>query len=313
MKYLELSKAELTNKFVEKLLITNRAFNFYVNWDNAEAYKDFEIELHAMNVLIKANNFNETFKKLLKKIPTVVAAFPFLYALSKTEREDIWKGKEEMVVVNNSIGKENNLEYNFSLSHLEKGLSDSQIDDYLFFFERMGLKHLFMNLLENNVIDYVVGVLVGIDTNGRKNRGGRAFELACQPIIEEICLRHEITILEQKQFKVLREYGFSISDDIAERKADFILLKGNKVMNIEVNYYGGGGSKPEEIIDSYINRESDLKQNNIEFAFITDGAKCWGNTGKSQLLKAFRNLTYFLNFNLAKEGMLEEIIEKVFN
>lgn len=312
MKYLELSKTELTKKFVEKLLVTNRAFNFYVNWDNAEAYKNFEIELHAMDILIKSENFDVDFKKLLRKIPTVAATFPYLFALSKSERENIWKGKEEMIVVNSNIAKEDNLKYNFSIDYLEKGLSDEQIEEYLFFFERMGLKHLFMNLLQSNVVDYVIGVLVGIDTNGRKNRGGRSFELACQPIIEEICSKYGIMLFDQKQFKILRDYGYNISDDIAERKADFILLKGNKCMNIEVNYFGGGGSKPEEIIDSYINRESDLKKNNINFAFITDGEKCWGNNEKSQLLKAFRNLTYFLNFNLAKEGMLEEIIQVVF-
>lgn len=312
MKYLNLSMEELINMFVKKLLITNRAFNFYVNWENAEAYKDFDIELHAMNALIRCENFDDTFKKLLRKMPTAAATFPYLFALSKTEREIVWKGKEKMSVVNSSIGKDDNLEYNFSLKYLEKGLSDEQIEEYLFFFKSMGLKHLFMNLIENNVVDYVIGVLVGIDTNGRKNRGGRSFELACQPIIEEACLKYGITILEQKQFKVLREYGFIISDDIAERKADFILLKGTKCMNIEVNYYGGGGSKPEEIIDSYINRQSDLEKNNIAFAFITDGEKCWGNNTKSQLLKAFRNLKYFMNFNLAKEGMLDEVIEEIF-
>jgi hypothetical protein len=169
------------------------------------------------------------------------------------------------------------LEYIFSIKHLEKGLNDKQIEEYLFFFEKMGLKHLFLNLIEKNVVDYVIGVLVGIDTNGRKNRGGIAFELACQPIIEEICQKYGIKLLIQKQFKVLKKYGFNVSEDIANRKADFILFKDNKCMNMEVNYFGGSGSKPEEIIDSYINREKDLKKDGIQFAFITDGKHCWGN------------------------------------
>ncbi|HCW03641.1 MAG TPA: hypothetical protein DGK91_03315 [Clostridium sp.] len=182
-----------------------------------------------------------------------------------------------LIVVNTDIGKEDNLEYIFSIKHLEKGLNDKQIEEYLFFFEKMGLKHLFLNLIEKNVVDYVIGVLVGIDTNGRKNRGGIAFELACQPIIEEICQKYGIKLLIQKQFKVLKKYGFNVSEDIANRKADFILFKDNKCMNMEVNYFGGSGSKPEEIIDSYINREKDLKKDGILFAFITDGKHCWGN------------------------------------
>lgn len=143
MKYLELPMEELINKFVEKLLITNRAFNFYVNWENAEAYKDFNIELHAMYTLIRCENFDFTFRKLLKKMPTAAATFPYLFALSKTERDIIWRGKEKMSVVNSSIGKDDNLEYSFSIYYLEKGLSDEQIEEYLFFFKSMGLKQRF--------------------------------------------------------------------------------------------------------------------------------------------------------------------------
>ena len=81
-------------------------------------------------------------------------------------------------------------------------------------------------------------------------------------------------------------------------------------MNIEVNFFNGGGSKPEEIIDSYINRQLDLKKNGIDFALITDG-NCWKGT-TNQLLKGFRHLSYLMNFKLAKVGMLEEIVSKEF-
>ncbi|MEM0286392.1 MAG: DpnII family type II restriction endonuclease [Candidatus Methanomethyliaceae archaeon] len=307
-----MSKDELIEKFVSKLLITNRSFNFYVNWDNIEDYKEFEVELHAMDILIKNNDFDNAFKKLIKKLPTVVATFPYLFALSKSERQDIYRGKDKLIIANSNIGEEDNLEYYFSLKTLEKGLTDEQIENYLFFFENMGLKHLFMNLVEKSVTDYVIGVLVGLDTNGRKNRGGYAFELACYPIIEKLCLNYGIELIMQKQFKILKEYGFIISDDISERKADFILIKNNKCLNIEVNYFNGPGSKPEEIIDSYITRQNQLNKDKIDFAFITDGKNCWGNVEKSQLLKAFRNIKYFMNFNLAKEGMLEEVIKEIF-
>ena len=103
--------------------------------------------------------------------------------------------------------------------------------------------------------------------------------------------------------------GFFISEDVANRKADFILVKSQKVLNIEVDYFFRGGSKPEEIIDSYINRQNDLKKLNIGFALLTDGY-CWDNKDKNQLQKGFRNLDYLLNYHLAKYGMLEEIIKE---
>lgn len=176
----------------------------------------------------------------------------------------------------------------------------------------MGLKDLFQNLLEKSVIDYVIGVLVGLDSNGRKNRGGKAFEFACEPIIAEICKHHNVQLISQKQFKVLSKMGFDISEDVANRKADFILVKNNKVLNIEVDYFYRGGSKPEEIIDSYINRQNDLKKIGIGFALLTDGF-CWDNKDKNQLQKGFRNLDYLLNYHLAKYGMLDEIISEYFN
>ena len=117
----------------------------------------------------------------------------------------------------------------------------------------------------------------------------------------------------QKQFKVLVELGFDINQDIADRKADFIIFDATtkKAINFEVNFYNGTGSKPEEIIDSYINRQNDLLANGINFALVTDG-RCW-ESAANQLEKGFRHLEYLLNFYMLKHGMLEEIILKVFD
>ena len=186
-----------------------------------------------------------------------------------------------------------------------------EIEDYYYFFERIGLKNLCENLAEKSLTDYVIGVLVGLDSNGRKNRGGTAFEDACEPVIKKICDKYNVTMLSQKQFKKLKEYGFGVSEDIANRKADFILVKDNKVLNIEVDYFFRGGSKPEEIIDSYINRQHDLDKLNMGFVLLTDGL-CWDNKSKNQLQKGFRNMNYLMNFYLAKNGMLEEVVQTYF-
>ena len=124
--------------------------------------------------------------------------------------------------------------------------------------------------------------------------------------------KYKLILLTQKQFKTLRTFGFNISEDIANRKADFILLdyKKKKAINFEVNFYNGSGSKPEEIIDSYINRQNDLKSVGIDFALVTDG-KCW-SSASNQLSKGFRHLDFLLNFYMLKHGMLDEIVNKIF-
>lgn len=311
MKYREMDIDRLSQIFVDNLVETNRGFEFYVNWTNAENYKNFEIELNAMNVLVKCENIKLKFFELAQKMPTFIATFPLLFALSKNERKDVWNGKNDLLVVNEQLGGSDNLKYTFEIENLKKGLTDIQISQYYVLFERIGLKHLFENLLENSVIDYVIGVLVGLDTHGRKNRGGTAFENACEPIIFEICTHYGVNLISQEPFKILRDYGFEISEDIANRKADFILVKDKKVLNIEVDYFFRGGSKPEEIIDSYINRQNDLAKLNIGFALLTDGM-CWDNKSKHQLQKGFRNLDNLMSYHLAKTGMLKEVIVDYF-
>lgn len=309
--YKNMNIDKLSEEFVNNLVETNRGFNFYVDWNNTLDYKRFEIELNAMNVLIRCDDMHSKFVELVKKVPTVIATFPLLFALSKDERKNVWRGKNELKVVNEDLDEEDFYSYNFDINLLKNGISDDSIEIYYVFFEKMGLKALFENLLEKSVIDYVIGVLVGLDSNGRKNRGGKAFEFACEPIISEICSHYGIQMISQKQFKILKKMGFFISEDVANRKADFILVKSQKVLNIEVDYFFRGGSKPEEIIDSYINRQNDLKKLNIGFALLTDGY-CWDNKDKNQLQKGFRNLDYLLNYHLVKYGMLEEIIKEYF-
>ena len=216
----------------------------------------------------------------------------------------------KLTVVIDEIDSPDNLTYAFPKRI--GNLSNEQIQYYYNFFVQMGLKNLFQMLIEKSTLDYIVGVLVGMDSNGRKNRGGQAFELACLPVFESLCYERGLTLLIQKKFIELQKYGFVVSQDIASRKADFIVVdkESKKAINFEVNFYNGTGSKPEEIIDSYINRQNDLHSIGIEFSLVTDG-QCW-STASNQLQKGFRHLNYLQNFYMLKHGMLAEILDKVF-
>ncbi|TLT08516.1 Dam family site-specific DNA-(adenine-N6)-methyltransferase [Aliarcobacter thereius] len=311
--FYELSIEEKKEIFVKNLVPTNRGFDFYVDWKNADAFKEFEVELNSLNVLIGVEEeiFKDKFQNLLFKVPSVINAFPLLFALSKKEREELIKGKNSLKILENESLEENALEFNFIK---KQNYSHNDIEKYYNFFTKLGLKNLFQNLLKKNVIDYVIGVLVGLDSNGRKNRGGQAFELACEPIIRNICKKYEIILYSQKQFKYLKDrYDLEINEDLASRKADFILIKDKIIMNIEANFYFDSGSKPEEIIDSYSNRNFELKRNNIKFIYLTDGIKCWGNTDKNQLNKGFRTIDYIINYHMLKKSYFEDIIKKEFD
>ena len=314
MKFLEQNTETLVRVFTGNMLSTNRGFNYYVDWANVDGYREFMVEIHAMDVLIGCKDdaaFEARFMDLVSKLPGVVLLFPFLFGLAKGDRERLYRGKDRLTVIQDNLDDADHLTYSFSRKMLPP--RGEALKEYYDFFVRMGLKHLYQNIMEKSTQDYIAGVLVGMDSNGRKNRGGAAFELACQPLFEKACARRRgLALLIQRQFKSLRDYGFTVSDDIANRKADFILLDAarRKAVNFEVNFFNGTGSKPEEIIDSYINRQRDLEADGIGFALVTDG-KCW-QTASNQLAKGFRHMRFLLNFYMLKHGMLEEIIDDVF-
>ena len=150
--YLEMNYDELSEIFVNNLLETNRGFDFYVNWGNAKVFKEFEIELNAMDILIKAKDIKEKFFSLARKLPTFIATFPLLFALSKNERTEAWNGKNLLAVVGDEIGNDENLQFSFEMKKLNQGLSEKEIESYYYFFERIGLKNLCENFIEKSFV-----------------------------------------------------------------------------------------------------------------------------------------------------------------
>lgn len=312
--FLELSTEEKYHYFSEHLLETNRGFSYFVDWANVYISEEYKIEMRALDVLIRINEegrFRETFFSLLRRIPSVVSIFPILFALAKEERKNLQKPNKKLSFILNGIDDDDSISCSFYKGNA--GFSDEEIGNYYVFFTKMGLKYLYQNIIEKSTIDYVYGVLVGMDSNGRKNRGGKVFELACLPIFERITQEKGLKLLFQKKFKELNNYGFEIVGDMENRIADFIVVSSelHKAINFEVNFFNNTGSKPEEIIDSYINRQASLAYYGIDFSLITDGINCWKNA-KNQITKGFSHLYYLQNYYMFKHGMLEEILDVVF-
>jgi len=312
--FIDKSPEELTSIFVNNLLTTNRGFNYFVDWNNVKGYEQYLVEIHALDVLVGCESdteFKRRFEDLLTKLPKTILLFPYLFGLAKEERKKLNKGKNKLTIIQDEIDSADKLTYSFPENITT--LTKEQINIYYDFFVQMGLKTLYQKIIEKSTLDYIIGVLVGMDSNGRKNRGGSAFELACQPIFEKECKKHNLLLLAQTKFQKLQAFGFNISQDIANRKADFIVVdvRNKKAINFEVNFYNGTGSKPEEIIDSYINRQNDLNATGIGFSLVTDGKECWNNAS-NQLNKGFRHLKYLQNFHMLKHGMLDEILTSIF-
>ena len=50
------------------------------------------------------------------------------------------------------------------------------MEQYKVFMRKTGLFDMIANHLVNNLVDYVLGIETGLDSNGRKNRGGHQME-----------------------------------------------------------------------------------------------------------------------------------------
>lgn len=287
-------------KFSSTLIDTNRSYNYFVDWEkvknNVEKHK---IEFHIFDSLLKNQNFDNDLRKILSDYPNVLPLIPILLAIREQNNE--------LKVIDNFEDKNINIvTYNFN----SRKLSQQEIDSLVGFFDKTGLKKFFLEIGTNSIYDYVLGIEVGMDTNARKNRSGSSMELLLKPIIKNIVDRKkEFTkMLYQKKFKYLETtYGIKVDSSIKNRKADFILIKeNNKIINLEVNFFSEAGSKPQEIVDSYIQRQSDLKKHGFEFVWVTDG-NVWRKQ-KNQLDKAFKNVDYLLNTYFVRIGLLEKIL-----
>lgn len=294
------STSELVKLFQENLITTNRTPEFFVDWTKVKRNVDsIKIELSLWNSLIGSANVEIDFRNLIQKYPEVIKTIPILCAIREREFPIIADFYDLATGVNN---------LNFNKSEYSR-LSTSEINDYVEFSNRAGVFELFSFV--KNFYDYILGVEVGLDTNARKNRSGKAMEKLLTPLMKKIASEMKFGLLSQEKFGAVRLLGGKVPSELANRKADFIFYSGNKFVNIEANYFSGAGSKPEEIVDSYINRRNELVKNNWDFIWITDG-DVW-RMSESQIVKAFNGLDYILNIEFSRRGLLKEALTQIFS
>jgi len=295
------SQKEIVEKFYNTLRITNRSFDFFVNWTKVISYlKEYKIELNILNTLIHDNDFETTLRKILSNYPNVLPIIPLLIAYRKTNFSVISNFSSDII--------EN---YNFDFR--ERNLQLEEIEEIINFFKETGLENFFINIANKSIPDYYVGVEVGLDSHARKNRSGKVMENVIFEALKVVNrkTKNSFGIITQKKYKFLEsKYGYKIPKALSDRQADFLLIKNNqKIIAIETNFYSDTGSKPQEIVNSYIQRQNELKKIGIDFIWITDGFG-WKKQ-KNQMNLAFERLDYVLNINFIKKGLLEEIIMSI--
>lgn len=285
---------ELVKKFQETLMISNKTFSYFVDWDKVKQnVKKYDYEVNLLNYLVGVSEPKTKIKEILKRNPEVLPVLPLIIAVRDSEISVIHDPARPIeTLANFDFNKKNTL-------------SDDEIEKVVTFCDKSGILSLFSEFKIKNLRDYLLGVETGIDTNARKNRSGNAMEALISPILDKI---KGIKVFRQKNFKYLKEKEkINIPQRLLNRKFDYVIIANSKHFNMEVNYYDGQGSKPQEIVDSYTNRKNELAREKWGFIWLSDGIG-W-KKGTNQISNAFKDMDYVLNIEFARKGVLQEILE----
>ncbi|MBC7092232.1 MAG: type II restriction endonuclease [Nitrososphaeria archaeon] len=286
------SVEEYLEDFRRTLLKTAHGYDFFVDWKKVEENaKRYLIELGLLNSLTLAkNNFERKMllRKMLQEYPKVMSVIPILLAVREQSIE-VAEVTEQVIIKR----------YNFKTKHL----SEEQLDDMMSFCEKTGIIDLFGKI--KDVYTYVFGVEVGLDTNARKNRAGEIFNKLIEHLIEKVTekLRKENIPLTYKREVKLGNIGINYR---GRKTVDFLILYENKPLAAcEANIYHGTGSKPNEIVRSYIRLHNLLKDSGVIFFWFTDGPgwiEMW-----NQFKEGVENIDYIMNYTIS-EKRLEKIL-----
>lgn len=266
-------------------------YGYYVDFE--KIYKNVDkvkVELNILNSLIGSKNIEKEFQTILLKYPETLECIPLLLAIRSTE-----------VFVKDEVN-----EYLFDFKKMVYS-----IPDYVRFMRESGLFDLLQNHIINNLYDYALGIEVGLDSNGRKNRGGHLMEDLVESYIIEAGFKKNETYFKEMYLKdIENKWNVDLSamsgNNVSTKRFDFVIKKDNHIYVIETNFYSGGGSKLNETARSYkMLAEEAKKVNGVTFIWFTDGIG-WKSARKN-LEETFNVLDTMYNINDLEKGILKQL------
>ena len=264
-------------------------YKYYINFD--KVYKNVEenkVEFNMLNSLLGSKNIEEDFINLVTKYPEVLKCIPILLAVRNMEIP--------------AMDEEGAFIYNF------KKMNQS-LEQYIVFMNKTGLFDLLANRGVTNIIDFVLGVETGLDSNGRKNRGGHLME----DLIEGYLKSEGVEYYKEMYLKDVEEkWGVNLSslsnNGKSAKRFDFVVKTNNMIYGIETNFYTSGGSKLNETARSYkMIAEESKSIDGFKFVWFTDG-KGW-TSAKKNLEETFDVLDSMYNINDVENGVMNKLFK----
>lgn len=277
---------QLTNTFKSSI----KSWDYFVNWSKVFTnVNHIEIQLNTLNYLLGKTNLRQEFAVLFAKDPTIIQTIPILLAV-----------RENTVEIYDQA-THNSESYNFTKPN-------KTADEYFDFIEQTGLINLFKKDGIKNLVDYVIGVEVGLDSNGRKNRAGAIMENIVELFIKDFCQRHQLLYIAQaRPAKIKGLWNYNVQINKSERSFDFAIYNPTtkQLRLVETNFYNGGGSKLKSVCGEFRSLHKELKDQGIDLIWITDGLG-WHTTLKP-LQEAFNDIDFVFNLSMIEDGVLDNL------
>ena len=266
-------------------------YGYYVDfakvYDNVDAIK---IPLNILNSLIGSKNIEEDFERLLWQYPETLRCIPILLAVREHELFAM------------------DIEGEFTYSFKEM---NQTVEQYKIFMRKTGLFDLLQNHVISNLVDYVTGVETGLDSNGRKNRGGHLMENLVESYIKKAGFSKNHNYFKEMYIHEIEEkWGVSLAavsnQGKSEKRFDYVVKTDNMIYVIETNFYTGGGSKLNETARSYKTLATEVDTiPGVTFVWFTDGMG-WVSA-RHNLEETFDVLDTVYNIRDLENGIMERL------
>ena len=275
-----------------------REWDYFVNWPKAFANTAKISDLvDKWDQLIGVQDFNESFRALLAEYPQLSTTIPSLLV-----RDGSGSAKFS-IVTEDPNWREGLRNFDFSLPAVSEGAVELALE----FVSKSGLRQIFEEGGVSRVRDFLLGAEAGVDSNGRKNRGGNAMTNIVTKVLEDHCSDAGFELAQEVSPEAINNlWGADLSSLNPSRRFDFAMMREGEVFVVEINAYGGGGSKLKATAAEYVGLQEEIRNCPATFVWITEGAG-WRSTWKP-LRKAFDAIDHVLNLRLIEEGALQEVM-----
>lgn len=281
------------DEWLSKFRASISSYDYYIDFEKVVRNVDtIKVELNILNSLIGSKSIEEDFEQIIAKYPETLRCIPLLLAVRGNE---IYAQDEDGAFL-----------YNFKNMNYD-------VEQYKVLMRKTGLFDMIANHIVNNLVDYALGIETGLDSNGRKNRGGHQMEnLVEKYIVAAGFVKGETYFKEMYLKDIEKKWDIDLSalsnQGKAAKRFDFVIKTENMVYGIETNFYGGGGSKLNETARSYkmLSQEADTIEG-FTFVWFTDGIG-W-KSARGNLRETFEVMEHVYSIEDMENGVISKVLK----